>query len=247
MFDRQRFESSGTPEGKIHKAYINQGPQLTSRLEYALRFTGQQGALRFDQWQKLLGRLSTDSDRMKVAGILSEERTRKILRRWSDEEIYMYRVFHVREKGWIWLTRKGLKYVGLNLRYYEPAPSSLPHLYALNEIRLLLGARYHNHVWKSERELRAEQSSQQKEHLPDAEFLDVNGQHITALEVLLNVRSEARLQDMLYDFASDNRYHAIWYFVSKPVFGALTQALDKLSVKQQRRFAIYDLEGKPYE
>ena len=245
MSDTQHNADKEQPVHSAHRFYMNSGPQINERLESFWLILGQQGVLRFDQAQRVLGRMSPEPHKMKQPGILSMERTRKLLRPWIDEGVLCYRAYFVRQKGVFWLTSKGYKYAKLNLRYYEPTPSSLPHLYAVNEIRLHLEARYPNNVWKSERELRAEQGAQQKEHLPDAEFLD--GQRITALEIMLNVRSETRLQDMLHALATNNRYHAVWYFVSKPVFASLTQALNKLSVEQQKHFIIYDLEARPYK
>ncbi len=235
---------------KTHKPYINVGPQLTPRFEHTLRFIAQQGAIRFDQLQKVLGRLSPDPQDMKEPGVLSEERTRKILRRWFDEELYVYKMFYARQKGWIWLTRKGYKYANVDLRYYEPAPSSLAHLYAVNDVRLLIETRRLQDVWKSERELRAEQDSTEKgskiKHLPDAELISANGTTINAIEVELTVKAEKRLQDILYDLAANKHYTTIWYFAPPQVYAALQRALGKLPPTHRKRFVLYDLEGKVY-
>jgi hypothetical protein len=103
---------------------------------------------------------------MKQPGILSAERTRKILRPWLKEEIILYRTFFYRQKGCIWLTAKGLKYANLHLRYYEPNPASLGHIYAVNDVRLLLAERHPKDTWRSEREMRAQQNINAKGSTP---------------------------------------------------------------------------------
>jgi hypothetical protein len=187
---------------------------------------------------------------MKQPGILSDERTRKILRRWFDEGLYVYKTFYVHQKGWIWLTYKGLKYAQVDLRYYEPVPSSLPHLYAVNEIRLLTEARHPSDTWKSERELRAEQPARKAGsallHLPDAELLQANGKQVTAIEVELTVKSEKRLQEVLFDLAANKRYHTIWYFASPHVYQVVYHTVCTLPSPHRERFVFYNLEGKPY-
>src|SRR5260370_17159566 len=102
--------------------------------------------------------MTPDPGKMKQPGIMSAERTRKILRPWLKEEVILYRTFFYRQKGCIWLTPKGLKYAQLNLRYYEPSPSTLPHLYPVNEGRLLMEACYPKGIWRAEQELRAHQT-----------------------------------------------------------------------------------------
>jgi len=229
--------------------YMNRGPQMTERWEEALRIIHQQGALRFDQLQKVLGRLSPDPGRMKQPGILSEERTRKILRRWRAEDLYVYKVFYVKRKAWLWLTRKGIKYTGLDMRYYEPSPASLPHLEAINDLRLLIEERRPQDMWKSERELRAEQEARQKgstiKHLPDAELISANG-NVIAIECELTIKSDKRLQDVLYDLAANKRYSTIWYFCPEHVYDVLRRTITTLPPEHRKRFVLYSLEGKPY-
>lgn len=234
----------------IRLPHMNRGPQMTERWEEALRIIHQQGALRLDQFQRVLGRLSPEPGRMKQPGILSEERTRKILRRWRAEDLYVYKVFYVRQKGWLWLTRKGIKYTGLDMRYYEPSPASLSHLAAINEIRLLVEERRPQDTWKSERELRAEQNACQKgsviKHLPDAELIGANRESVIAIECELTIKSEKRLQSVLYDLAANKRYSTIWYFCAENVYDTLRRAIATLPPEHRHRFVIYTLEGKPY-
>jgi hypothetical protein len=230
------------------KRYMNTGPQITERLEKFFSVIGQQGVLRFDQAQCFLGRMTPDPGKMKQPGILSAERTRKILRPWLKEEVILYRTFFYRQKGCIWLTTKGLKYAQLNLRYYEPSPSTLPHLYVVNEVRLLIEARCPNDTWRSEREIRVMQNAKDSTppHVPDAELISANVNSVIGIECELTVRSEKRLEEIVFDLASNKRYSAIWYFSPEPVYRAVKKAVNKLPAEHHKRFVFYTLQGEPY-
>jgi hypothetical protein len=228
---------------------LNKGPQLTPRLMSLCKINAEQGALRFDQAQSWLGVLSPAAQKMKDAHLLSAERTRKILRPWIDQDLLQYKVFFVGQRGWIWLTAKGLKYFDVPLRYYEPTPASLAHLYAVNSIRLLLALRRPTDTWRSERLLRAEQhaqtNGQKNAHLPDAEVIGANG-IVRAIECELTIKSEKRLEDIMFDLAANKRYHAIWYFLPEQVYNAVKACLKKLPTEHRKRFVLYTLEGEVY-
>lgn len=231
------------------KRYINTGPQITDRLGVFFCVVGQQGVLRFDQAQRFLGRLSPNPDKMKQSNFLSAERTRKILRPWIDEEVMAYRTFFNGQKGCIWLTGKGLKYANLHLRYYEPNPATLPHLYAVNDIRFVVTERRPNETWRSEREIRAEQNANPKgstpPHIPDAELISTNG-NVRAIEVELTIKSEKRLEEIVYDLVANKRYNAIWYFAPESVYNAVAKVVRKLPPDARKRFAFYTLKGDTY-
>ena len=244
----QRHEDLVNPVG-TRRPHINRGPQITPRLEAFLKVIGQQGVLRFDQAQRVLGRLSPEPDKMKHPGILSAERTRKILRPWFQEELFLYKVFYTHQKGVLWLTSKGYKYANLNLRYYEPTPAGLHHHYVVNDIRLIIEERRPHDTWRSERELRAEQNAREKGsivlHLPDAELVTTSGT-VNAIEIELTVKSEKRMEEVMFDLAANKRYSTVWYFVPVQVYPAVLKAIRKLPQEHQRRFLVYNLEGKSY-
>lgn len=223
---------------------MHTGPQINDRFAVFLRILGQQGILRFDQAQRFLGLLSPQPDKMKQPGILSAERTRKLLRPWIDEGVLLYRAFYVRQKGVYWLTSKGYKYAQLNLRYYEPTPSSLPHLLAINDVRLTIAQRHPKDIWRSEREIRARYLTQLKggtpSHIPDAELLSPDGS-VHAIEVELTIKSEKRVQDIVSDLATNKRYTTIWYFAPENVCTAVIKAVQTLPSNARRRFTFYRL------
>src|SRR5260370_27835542 len=146
---------------------------------------------------------------MKQPGILSAERTRKILHPWLKEEVILYRPFCNRQKGCIWLTAKGLKYANLHLRYYEPNPATLSHMYAVNAVRLLLAERRPQDTWRSEREIRAQQNVNAKgstsPHVPNAELISPDWT-VRAIEVELTIKVEKRYKTIFFDFAANKSY-----------------------------------------
>jgi hypothetical protein len=248
MFDPSHELPEDKAGNTASKRYLNTGPQITPRWESTLRFIGEQGAVRFDQLQHIFGRLSPEPEELKLPGVLSAERTRKILRRWTQEELFLYKVFYAKECGWVWLTRKGLKYANLDLRYYEPAPSSLPHLLALNEIRLMIAERRPDDRWRSERILRSEQDSSLKgkiAHLPDAEIVSAH-KSVIGIECELTVKSEKRLEEIVFDLAGNKRYSTVWYFLPEQVYPVVKRAVRKLPEEHRKRFVFYTLEGGKY-
>jgi hypothetical protein len=249
MVDSQSSsEEFGTLMSTQRKPYLNSGAQLTPRLEKLLQIDGQQGVLSIDQVQRWLARLSPEPNKMKDPSILSAERTRKILRPWIDQGLLLYKIYSYRQKGVLWLTPKGIKYAQLNLRYYEPSPSTLPHLYAVNEVRLLIEARCPKGTWRSEREIRAQQNAKgsMPPHVPDAELSSANGNSVIGIECELTVRSEKRLEEIVFDLAGNKRYSAISYFSPEPVYMAVKKAVNKLPAEHRKRIVIYTLQGEPY-
>jgi hypothetical protein len=242
-------EGEQQPLQKARRVHMNSGPQLNERLEAFWPIVGQQGLLRFDQAQRFLGRLSPEPGKMKQPGTLSAERTRKLLRPWIDEGVLLYKVYYVHQKGVFWLTAKGYRYARLNLRYYEPSPSTLPHLCAVNEVRLLIEARCPKDTWRSEREIRAQQNvnsiGSTPPHVPDAELISPDGT-VRAIEVELTIKAEKRLETTVFDLAANKRYNAVWYFLPESVYSAIANAVRKLPPEHQKRFAFFTLKGDSY-
>ena len=248
MSETQHHADGEQPVHKARRVHMNSGPQLTNRLESFWQILGQQGVLSIDQVQRWLARLSPEPKKMKDPSTLSAERTRKILRPWIDQGLLLYKIYFYRQKGVLWLTPKGIKYAQLNLRYYEPSPSTLPHMYAVNEVRLLIEARFPKDTWRSEREIRAMQNVKDSTppHVPDAELISANGNSVIGIECELTVRSEKRLEEIVFDLASNKRYSAIWYFSPEPVYMAVKKAVLKLPPEHQKRFAFFTLKGDSY-
>ncbi len=119
------------------KDRIDKGqPQWTDRDISCLCWIGHMRAIRYDQLQRLLARLSTyetsDPHRLSVS------RTSQIIRRWAQAKYVVYRVVYARQPGWIHLTRKGMYHAGLAYRAEPPKDRLLAHIYSINEVRLKL-------------------------------------------------------------------------------------------------------------
>lgn len=212
------------------------GIRLTQRDLKALHRIGEQYCLRFDQLQCFLASWSPESDKMKETGVLSEEVTRRILKRWRVAELVECRLFLFGEPSWIWLTRKGLQSIGLNFRYYEPKPGELTHFYYVNQARAYVEQRWESDHWIAERFLRMQQESQQKgdmaEHRPDGILVKPDGGHI-AVEVELRLKSKTRYISLLREIQP--KYHRVWYFASTSVVAVLQDVLVRALNEEQRK------------
>jgi hypothetical protein len=140
--------------------------------------------------------------------------------------------------GWVWVTSLGLDHLGLEYRYWEPKARSLPHLYAINQARLMVEARQPEAEWRSERALRAGQlftaGQSQGEHQPDAE-VQIGGSRV-AIEVELHIKSKKRQPAILYSLA--RRYEGIWYFCPQALEAPLRQSFAQLDAAVRRKFSL---------
>lgn len=143
--------------------------RLTDRDLWALRWIGEQYAVRMDQLSRLLG--SQPGGETSVEGVLSERRTRRIVERWTQARLVETRKILYAEPGWVWLSRAGLGAVGLQVKYLAPRPIRLSHVFWCGEVRRQLEAGDGDFEWRSERLLYAFGSALNPHHLPDAELV----------------------------------------------------------------------------
>ena len=104
----------------------------------ALRWIGEQYAVRMDQLARLLG--SQPGGETRVEGMLSERRTRRVVERWAQARLVETRKILYAEPGWVWLSRAGLRAVGLQVKYLVPRPMWLSHVFWCGEVRRRLEA-----------------------------------------------------------------------------------------------------------
>jgi hypothetical protein len=222
------------------------GPRYTECDRRCLRWLGEQGALQFDQARRLLARLSPSPEKLATSGVLSVQRTRKKKDKWKKEGLIEYRTFLVDERGWLWLTRRGLEYAGLaEVRYYEPKLESLRHLYYVNQARLYIEPQRPEGSWKSERIIRYEQpalpAGRKAPHIPDAILVKSTGEAI-AIEVELTVKKRDRLVQILKELSAS--YHRTWYFVAQPCWTVVEAALAQLPERQRKSVQLLSVEEK---
>jgi hypothetical protein len=228
-----------------HLRRHDQGPRLTQRDLACLHWIAQQYAIRLDQLQRLLLRYTPQADRAKVRSgtdRLSKERTYKTLAQWDALGLIEYGNILEHEPRWIWLTPKGLREIGSPLRYNKPSVVRLSHLYFTNQVRLWVERRRPNDVWKSEREIKAEQQQlgrgERPHHLPDAILHAANGK-TSVIEVELQTKTRDALETIVREL--ELHYTSILYFCSAPVLRQLQALLSELEPESRKHFALYAL------
>ncbi len=222
------------------------GPRFTESDSLCLRWIGEQGGAQFGQVQRLLAYRSPNPEKLTTPGVLSVQRTRKKITRWRQEELVEFRTFLAHEKGWVWLSRRGLEYSGLgDLRYYELKLESLRHLYYVNLARLYVEQQRPEGTWKSERLIRYEQpvlpTGKRAPHIPDGLLIKANGEAI-ALEVELTAKKRDRVVAILKELSAS--YHRTWYFVAQPAWAVMEAALAQLTERQRKTIQLLSVEEK---
>ncbi len=225
------------------------GPRYTPEDRQMLRWLGEQGGAQFVQMQRLGARCSTAPERLVNPALLSIQRMRKKKDKWLKVGFIAYKTFLANEKGWLWLTRLGMEFVGLgDLRYFEPRLESLHHLYYVNQARLYIEQQRPEDIWKSERLLRFEQSAfspgKKAPHIPDALLQKPNGE-IIAVEVELTLKKRERLLAILKELTTT--YHRTWYFVAQSAWATLEACLAQLPEQQRKSIQMLSVEQKLQE
>ncbi len=211
-----------------------------------MRWIAEEGGAQFGQVQHVLARLSSHPEKLTNPAMLSVQRTRKKKDRWRKDGLIEYKLFEAKGKGWLWLSRKGMEYVGLgDLRYYEPKLESLRHLYYVNQARLYVEQQRPEDIWKSERLIRYEQPAfsvgKKAPHIPDALLYKPSGE-IIAIEVELTLKKRERILEALKELTST--YHRIWYFVAQPVWAPFEVALAQLPEHLRKNVQMLSVEQK---
>lgn len=229
-----------------HKKRPDIGPRFTENDLQCLRWIGEQGGAQFGQVQRILAQLSPNPGKLAIPEMLSVQRTRKKIAKWKQEELIEYKTFLVHERGWLWLTRKGLEYAGLDeLRYYEPKLESLRHNYWVNQARLYIEQQRSGDVWKSERNIRYEQpalpAGKKAPHIPDALLIKADGDTI-AIEVELSPKKRERVIDILKELSAS--YYRTWYFAAQPAWAVVEAALAQLPEQKRKSIQVLSVEEK---
>jgi hypothetical protein len=239
------IESAKKTPGKARRSRKDKGlPRLNDRDRFALRWIGQQYAIRFDQLQRLLARQAGAAT--KTPGRLSATRACQIIARWERASLAQYRKILVGEPGWVWLTRQGLFHSGLDLRYYEPRHSALSHLFFVNQCRLIMEEEndgVDEFRWISEREIRSRQEQRQKggklEHVPDA--VAEGRTETIEIEIELTAKTQDELVRIMRGGTRTQSANALRYFASRAAKTALYAALNSLNGTARKWIDIRDL------
>lgn len=119
-----------------------------------LGWIGEQYGVWRDHLALLLGRAATEPTQ--APGRLGETTMQKLVQRWKRQGLIETATLEHGQPSWVWLIRKGLEQLELDYRYEEPKLQSLPHLYAVNQVRLWVAERLPEALWCSERHLNSE-------------------------------------------------------------------------------------------
>lgn len=208
--------------------------RLTERDLTSLRWTGDQYAIRLDQLALLLGRTARRT--------LTDSTTRAAVTRWTRAGLVASRKVTVREPGFVWLTARGLREVGLSFKTWEPAASTATHVYWTNQVRLYVERRHPEFGWRSERHMRAgkpmQTISDDAAHLADGELHSTDA--VVGIEVELTSKSAPRREAIMRILAAT--YPTVWYFAPPNVLGCLERTADSLDASSRDRVRIYPLE-----
>lgn len=229
------------PEPKLHTY------QITPRDHTCLTWIALQYAIRLDQLQRLLFRHTPEGDRHKrkaESDHLSLDRTYEIIKKWRALDLAEKKTILHGDQLWIWASRQGLREVQQPFNF-SGGPSSvrLPHLYAINQVRLAIEEKRPGDVWKSERQIRKEMPGptrgEQQPHLPDAILYATNGK-VTAIEVECHEKTESELEEDLRELAVS--YRSVWYFTTRATRRQIEAMLDTFEPEMKKPFVLYDLK-----
>ena len=241
--------SGGQGEGKKQrKTRSDKGEvEATDRDLYCMEWIADQYAARFDQIQKLLSRVP-DPKKPYQGEMLAETTTKDLIDRWRRAGWIEYRRVLAADRGFAWVTRRGLQLVELDGLYTakEPAAIRLNHIYAINQVRLWMdGAGYQ---WTSEREYIASLKKKKKKDekvgpIPDAVVFNEKLGKKAALEIELTAKKPATMflkvarlvREIQFDAEVGNYapvFPLIWFYVpneqiKKLVEGAVADLRDK--------------------
>lgn len=221
--------------------------QLIRRDLDILRRIGEQYTYRFDQLQAELAH-HPDSHAENPRK-LSETRTRAAIQKWEQLGLAHSRKILHNEPAYVWLSRRGLHHVGLDMAYWEPEHSDLDHYAWINQARIGCMAqfqrnkKYQEYEWESERlwrvrrdrllkEKKADNSllvpyAYQGKHRPDGvvHYMVEDTSYTVAIEVQISVKTAT-----FYESAWDDlvrHFVATWYYVTPEVKPGLLKALEE--------------------
>ena len=210
--------------------------KITERDLLVLRWVGEQYAVSIDHIGEILSRESESKEKIKEE-FLSPRAVRWVLTRWKKTGLVVCKKLLVEQPQWVWLTKKGLKEVGLSYGYQEPSVGKLIHHWHVNAVRLHVENKKGDKAqWVSERKVNARIKKRKGKHVVDAEVLYDNA--TIATEVELQRKSKRRLKAILWNLKSE--YDAVWYFAAETCFPALTAAVQSVD-RQRSTFVVYRL------
>ncbi len=217
---RVRQEQHSSPTGRKKRKDAD-AIRLLARDELVLTWIGQQYAMRLDQIQELLGQRVGQGAAHENQ--ITESATRNVIARWKKAGWVQARRIDAEEPLWVWLTKEGLRRVGLTYQYQSLDSMSKhdrDHLYAITDVRLELDDGTEGIEWTSERTLLQgvkRVAGRERIHRPDAVF--ACGDDLIAIEVELSRKTVPLLSHILEDLVSKKDYQGHAYYALKARVG----------------------------
>ena len=223
-------------------------PRYEDRDYYVLQWIAEQGAIRFDQLQRLLGRASPELDDW--TSVLSESATRNAIDRWSVKRYINAAYLVPKEQKYFWLSTAGLQFIESSLPHYSPKRSEMSDVLACNQARLhveLLNLQdddefgeYDACTWSSRRALLCNDPDRTL-HVPVAEF-ETGTRGTLAIEVMIEEPGPVAEKNMrAYAQGKLGNYSEIWYYaLSEPLveLDAIREKLRQERVDVSRIFTF---------
>jgi len=203
-----------------------------------LNWIGEQYAVSEDHLKILA---SNQSKAVEGGGLLSASGVRRRYARWLKAGWVAKQKFLVESPSWLWLTRKGIRHIGLDYSYYRPSVGKLRHIYEVNGVRIYAESRFRQgDSWVSEREIYREmkrgERKQSRNHLVDAEVFYAGT--LVGVEVELTVKSKKRIRKILRNL--NENYDAVWYFLEDDCYKAVGKVMQEIP-DHGHTFALYPL------
>lgn len=209
--------------------------QTTERDVTILSWIGEQYAARFDHLQILAARYS-EQNSIRDQGTMGYSGAQRLYRRWVKAGWVETKKVLAGEPQWIWLTKKGLKHLGLDYPYREVSITKLLHIHPTNSVRLYVEQQLgHDVQWISERQLNHIQT-EKRGHMPDGELI-LQGKKV-GIEVERSRKTGQRLERILRRLKMD--YELVWYFAGDDCYSTIKNAVDGI-LGREKGFQIYDL------
>jgi hypothetical protein len=235
MTERQHTRAERSDKGSVRG---------TERDLVLLRWVAQQYAISLDQLTQLVG--------------ASEHAGRRLMQRWKQAGWAEGRVLLVRQPPVIWVTRKGQTNVGTNYRPWEPALARLDHIFAVNQVRIMLEQRRPDGIWTSERDLLQAQASKQRsarsvglvvppsQHMADGVWEPEPGADQVAIEVERTYKGTERTTQIMHHLIQVQRYPKVAYFTTPTIKAHLDRIIASTAVLAER-IRVYLIEEQSDE
>ncbi|BCL83560.1 WD40 repeat domain-containing protein [Ktedonobacteria bacterium brp13] len=180
-----------------------------------LTLVGQQRALRLDQVPHFIMLLEATSDSTCQA---PQKSTAHNLVEHFQRAGLLHLHHFGKSEPWIWLTKKGWQMLGNASPWKHPARKTLPFLYAISEVRLLLEYQPQAH-WISQQHLRTTPTCQ-THPVPTAKLLTDTGECIAIHVVCRLTETEEQITEQMRQqleqatSTGTPSYVALWYYAT---------------------------------